>query len=268
MTTTEPRSLRERAAAATPEAAKAAKAASDRDYVLDNFYPKSRGPIHFRGKIVSISGPHRGSSEYESQYREWDYMTVHLDPDTLQVFKDNPNNPNQTSYNVNLPDENKTAQPNSEIVLTVEAARKVNTGIRDYFDLEGKVVEMTSDLIQLPPRKGEQYGIRIFYYVPTFIGGDNGLQSPSNGAQTAITSDPDPEQVSKLAGWLVGQEVDAVKRLAILKATSKQQLDLPDQALQSMVHEDRFIPYAIEAGLLAIEDGKYVDPSADDLPAN
>lgn len=256
MTTTEPKSLRERAASATPEAAKAAEKESRLAYVRENFYPKGRGPKHFRGKITEITGPHTRTNTYDGETTEREVMTVHLDASTLQVFDDNSNNPGATSYDVGLPKENEDAKPNSEIVMTVEAARKINSGIKDYFDLEGKVVEMTSDFIETEPRKGEKYGIRIWYYVPTFIGGDNGLSN------APASKEPNPEQASALALSLVGREVDSIKKMDLLKATSKQGLNLPDSALQSVIADDKFIDFAVEQGLIAIEDGKITDPSA------
>lgn len=261
--TTEPRSLRDRVGGLTPEAAKAAEKAKRREYVFESFYPKTRGPKHFRGKIIEITGPHRGNATFQGEYSEWDYMRVHLDPDTLSIYDDNSNNPGATFFDVRLPEEGKDAQPNSEIVLTVEAARKVDgyRNMKDYFELEGKVVEMTSDFLETPPRRGEQYGLNIWYYAPTFIGGDNGLDTSSGSSP--VIAEPDPVQVAKLAHWLVGQEASKVKRLDILKATSKQQLDTPDQALQGLIHNDMFVEYASAQGLIVLgEDGVYADPSA------
>lgn len=257
--TNEPKSLRERAAGATPEAAKAAEKESRRAWMLDNRYPKSRGPMHFRGKVTEITGPHTRISTYQGDATEREVMTVHLDPNTIEVYKDNPNNPNRTEYDVGLPKEGDNPSVNSEIVLTVEAARKVNNSIKDYFDLEGKVVEMTSDFIETNARRGEQYGLTIWYYVPTFIGGENGL---SGNGSTPVSKEPDTEQVSKLALSLVGKEASSIKRLDLLKATSKQSLDLPDQGLQTLITSDKFIDFAVESGLIAIEDGKITDPSA------
>lgn len=263
--TTEHDELQKRLAGATPQAAKAAQADRDKQYILDNYYPKGRGPKHFRGLVEDITGPHPRSGTFQDEYSEWEVMTVHLDPATLEIYEDNKENPGQAQFDVRLPEAGKDASTNSEIVLTVETAMQLERSpIRSYFDFKGKVVEFKSDVLVIPPRKNQRYGTRVFFYGCTFVGGESGLTQPSTPS-----TEVSPEDMQKLAALLIGKDSKNLKRVEILRLIGQNKPWASEAAISSLVGTDGYLGRAIADGLLAVgsEDGVYFDPTGELAPA-
>lgn len=256
MTTDTPKSLRERvAASANPQAVAAAEEARNRQYVVDNYWPRTKGPKHFRAKIhIREETEIRTSQNYDPR----EVMVVDIDPDGAEIYVTNPNNPSAMAFDVGLPEVGKSAARNSEIVMTAESAQKTDGGktIRDYFDLDGKVVEMVGDVLII--KKKNDYDTRIFFYDVTFVGGDNGLNIPLVEAVP-----PEAESVVKLATWAIGKTKAQCNVSGLLRACKDLGID-KDSGLKGLIMSDEggFLPYASDQGLILInEDGSITDPT-------
>lgn len=253
--------LQKRLAGATPQAARAAQAERDKKYIIDNYYPKGRGPKHFRGMITDITGPHTRSGTFDGEYTEWDVMTVHIDPNTMEIYEDNKENPGQAQFDVRLPASGEDASPDSELVLTVESAMNLERSpIRSYYDFKGKVVEFKADVKVLPLRRNQRYATRVFFYDCTFVGGEAGLSQAG-----AAPTEADPADLQKLASFFIGKQPGAVKRVDILRFIGQNKPWIAEAAISSLVGTDQYLDRAMADGLLAVssEDGRYFDPTGE-----
>lgn len=206
-------SLRERLAAYSPQAVKEMEEERNKEFVLENYWPANKGPLHFRGRITIEDQP----AYITSDYGDREVLVVHIDP-SATIIKENPKNVGALTFTVNLPSEDRTPSRNSELIMTVESAQELPNGkmINNYFDFHGKEVEFKADVLILPPRKGQQYGVRIWHYKCLSVKGPGSAEKPEEAAPSIIS----PNDAAELLSLITSLGESATK-MQILQAASQ-----------------------------------------------
>ena len=246
--------LRDRVSASNPATVAENEKANQKEYALSR-WSKNRGPKHFKGVLTIDEEPrvktydNKDTGGTDSR----DVMVVHIGD--ADIYETNPHNPYAEEFEVGVPAIGKNPSKNSELVMTTESAQKAPGGqlIKDYFDLDGKLVEMKADVLVLPPKKGEQYNIEIFFY--------SVLSVANGGAQISLPAGPDPENTVKLATWCIGKTVKECSAVKLGQATVT--LGIKDDAITGLYMSGMFLEYAESEGLIAVgADGKFIDSTA------
>jgi hypothetical protein len=262
MTTT---SIWDRLGKATPEAAKAAAETRDRDFAIQYRYGKTRGPVHFRGKITIADEIF--TRDFDGKTSEYAQVTIAPDAE-IYIPNHRFNGEDGHVFYVKLPAEGKEPFADSELIYTVETARETETGksIGKYSDFNNKVVDFSTEWHSIPKRAefdaqgNKLYDIDVFRYRCNWVG--NSTEKPAEKKAA------DPSDVQALALSLVGQEPGSIKKMDLMKWASKAEL-VDEAALNALIQTgsgtvaSHFVEFASSQGLLVVgEDGKLADPAA------
>lgn len=243
--------IRAQLAGYSPALAAAAEAGNEHDKAL-KFAPPWYELKHFRATL-SLTGVYPNKNGIDG------VVFALKDADIYDTAQGYMRDADGHQFHVPLPKQ-APGYPTDEINLMVESANAANPAIQNVADMDGLDIELELDYAEHPwmkerGREGNDILVggvplpkRCWYYKTVAIFGGKAEEAPTA---------PNPENVRKLAEWCVGKTAAECAKPALLKATSKQVLDISgDAALQKLIMDGSFLQAGV-SGLALDETGKF-----------
>jgi hypothetical protein len=232
----------------SPQAAKEEEAKGDHEGNL-KFAPPWYELKHFRAKL-HLEG---------IQPNEYGIEQIIFSLENLEIYE---GEASTYTLAISLP-KKAPGYPTDELNLTVESVQELGHKAENITDLDGLDVEMQLDYKDHPWMKEQTTDKNTKVKSQVLVGG---VPIPKRcwyyrtvavfGSEAAAATEPEAENVAKLAEYLVGKDPDECQPPNLIRHMVS--LGIRDSGLQSVITDNRFPEYASQRGLIQLgEDGKY-----------